>query len=149
MEIAGKEEITQNMINIRKRELNAERKKLQSELKARSKECERMEKEDIVTNIIRHKIEKLERKISVIEDELKFYSSQYQPVRLFDIVINYKLFKSILQKTKKFNINIQKGEGNTVEISWEGKGSQGKYTLNNLAVYYENIIYIPELIVQE
>lgn len=149
MKIAGKEEITQDMINIRKRELNAERKKWQSELKSRNKECERMEKEDIETNTLRHKIEQLERKISVIEDELKFYSAQYQPIRLFDIVINYKLLKSILQKTKKFNINIQKGEGDTVEIKWESKGSQGKYTLNNLASFYKNIIYIPELIVQE
>lgn len=149
MEIVGKEEITQNMIDIRKRELNAERKKLQSELKARTKECERMEKAEIETNAIRHKINQLERKIGVIDCELKFYSAQYQPVRLFDIVINYKLLKSILQKTKKFNINIQKGEGDTVEIAWDGKGSQGKYTLNNLASFYKNIIYIPELIVQE
>lgn len=149
MEIDGKVEIMQDMINIRKRELGENLKLLKEKLRACKKSRTELRKKKLETDGIECKISELERKIFSAEEELKFYTAQYQPIRLFDTVINYKLFKSILQKTKNFNVGIQKGDGDTVEISWEGKGSRGSYTLNNLAVYYENIIYIPELIVQE
>lgn len=149
MEIVGNPDITKQMIMIRKRELNGERKQCASSLRERTKERERMEKEAIETDAIQYKIDQLERKIDEIDAELKYYSAQYQPVRLFDSVINYKLLKQILQKTKKLSVTFEKGDNETVILSWDVISSKGQYRLNNLAAYYKNIIYIPELVIQE
>lgn len=149
MEIVGNQEITKQMITIRKRELAEVRKPLLSKLKSLNNRLEKLEVKGDSATAINSEIAALEDKLLPIEDELKFYTSQFEPVRLFDVVINHKLLKQILQKTKKLNVNFEKGDNETVIISWDVKGSKGKYTLNNLASFYQNIIYIPELKIKE
>lgn len=145
MEVVGNFETMQEMINVLKRDLKKELQPLKADLKKLRKEHDRMYKEDIGTSLIVQKIRKVERKIEAVEIELDFLSAKYLPVRIYDVVINYKLLKSILLKTKKFNVVIQKGQSDTLEIVWDGKESRGKYTLNNLADHYVNLVYIPEL----
>lgn len=149
MEIIGNQEITKQMITVRKRELDKERKPLLSKLKTLNKRQEKLVDEGESTMLINREIAAVENKLIPIEEELKYYSAKFEPIRLFDVVINHKLLIQILQKTKKLNVSIEKGDNETVIITWNVKGSKGKYTLQNLASFYRNIIYIPELVIQE
>lgn len=149
MEIVGKPEITNQMISILKRELSESLEIEKAELKDFKESRTQLRKNELSTETIDIKIRKQQSIISQIENELKYYSVKYEPIRIFDIVINHKLLKKIIQKTKKLNVSFEKVDNDKVIVSWNGKGTKGKFTLNNLAQFYQNIIYIPELVIQE
>lgn len=151
MNIVGDFEIMKKMMSIRKRELNEDLKSLKAKLRDCKKSRTKLLKEELDTDAIDYKIDGLERDIETIESDIEYYSSKFQPVRLFDTVINYKFLQEILRKTKMLNnVSIQKGNHpDTVEIVWDNEGSKGKYTLYSLAEQFKEVIYIPELEVNE
>lgn len=149
MEIVGNPDITKQMMMIRKRELEEARKPLLAKRKSLIKQREKWLGKGEPASVMIDEIKVIEKKLCPIENELAYYSAKFEPVRLFDVVINYKLLKQILQKTKKLNVTFEKGDNETIIISWDVKGSNGRYTLNNLATFYKHIMYIPELIIQE
>ncbi|MEC1177643.1 hypothetical protein P9B03_04030 [Metasolibacillus meyeri] len=149
MQLIGDVEITKQQMAICKRELQDKLKQLKAEMRELKKERTKMLKAEIDVTSIDAKISHLYKSINNIDDKLQYYSAKYQPVLLFDSVINYKLLQEILRKTKMLhNVQIQQGVS-AVEIVWDNKGTKGKYALNDIRDNFEGVIYFPELVMSD
>ncbi|KYG92369.1 hypothetical protein A0U40_05355 [[Bacillus] sp. KCTC 13219] len=149
MQLIGDVEITKQQMAICRRELQDKLSHFKSRLRECKKSRTRLIKQEHNTDEIDYKIRKLEKELESLNVELKYFSAKYQPVLLYDIVINYKLLQEILRKTKMLhNVQIQKGS-DAINVVWDNKGTKGKYTLYDIRNNFKGVIYFPELVTQD
>lgn len=141
MKIVGDKQKMLDMIDIRKRELLAEIKSAKADI-AKLEKRERTE--DIEYDIRTKKLV-----ISAAEDELIFYSADFAPVRLYDVVINFKQLMKFKEQAQPHEVNIYKSAWNTIIVAWKENGDEMECVLSDLTEYYKHISHIPELILED
>ena len=88
------------------------------------------------------------RQISTIEDFLhRFRVSEMSPVRVGDIVINYKIYENLMKKLNGFAINCEVGKGSLI-VFYSTRNASGSMHLFDLSDNLKSMEMIPEAAIE-
>ncbi|NYV67258.1 hypothetical protein HYI36_18465 [Bacillus sp. Gen3] len=70
------------------------------------------------------------------------------PVKIGDLIINYKFLSSYLKKLKNHTVEIEIGES-SILISYEKHRSKGQLVLEDLSFYFRDFNHIPNAVIDD
>jgi len=88
------------------------------------------------------------RQISAIEDFIhRFRVSEMSPVRVGDIVINYKIYENLMKKLNGFAIDCELQYDKLI-VFYSARNVSGSMQLFDLSCYLKNMEAIPEAVIE-